>query len=163
MDFLDFTADENDAGRRIDKIVRRLMPDHSLGMIYKYFRKGLVRKNKGKTSPESKIVAGDIINIAEFLLNSDSNSSSAQPQQPQQQPALQQRPSLGPDLFLNQHVRIINKPYDLPVQGGKNISLSLDKIICQEYLQMQQEKESPPPFPFAQVPCTDWIEKPPES
>ena len=80
MDFLDFTADENDAGRRIDKIVRRLMPDHSLGMIYKYFRKGLVRKNKGKTSPESKIVAGDIINIAEFLLNSDSNSSSAQPQ-----------------------------------------------------------------------------------
>lgn len=148
MDFLDFTADENDAGRRIDKIVRRLMPDHSLGMIYKYFRKGLVRKNKGKTIPESKIVAGDIINIAAFLLNSDSNSSSAQPQQPQQQPVLQQLPSLGPDLFLNQHVRIINKPYDLPVQGGKNISLSLDKIICQEYLQMQQEKGIPASLSF---------------
>ena len=151
---MDFTADENDAGRRIDKIVRRLMPDHSLGMIYKYFRKGLVRKNTGKTSPDAKVVAGDTINIAAFLLNPDSNSPSVHPKQPkeqlifQQQPNSDYKPSLGPDLFLNQHIRIINKPYDLPVQGGKNISLSLDKIICQEYLQMQQEKGIPASLSF---------------
>ena len=106
MDFIDFTADENDAGRRIDKIVRRLMPDHSLGMIYKYFRKGLVRKNKGKTKPEEKVSLGDNINIAAFLLNSDSHS------QPQKNisPKPQIHISLGSDVFLNQHIRIINKP-----------------------------------------------------
>lgn len=142
MDFLDFTADENDAGRRIDKIVRRLMPDHTLGMIYKYFRKGLVRKNTGKTSPEVKVMVGDTINIAAFLLKKDSTPC------PQQPPIQQQSLSLAPDLFLNQHIRIINKPYDIPVQGGKNISLSLDKIICQEYLQMQQEKGIPPSLSF---------------
>lgn len=144
MDFIDFTADENDAGRRIDKIVRRLMPDHSLGMIYKYFRKGLVRKNKGKTKPEEKVSLGDNINIAAFLLNSDSHS------QPQKN--ISQKPqihiSLGSDVFLNQHIRIINKPYDIPVQGGKNISLSLDTIISQEYLQMQQEKGQSPSLSF---------------
>ena len=135
MDFIDFTADENDAGRRIDKIVRRLMPDHSLGMIYKYFRKGLVRKNKGKTKPEEKINIGDNINIAAFLLNSGSHSQPPKNLSKQTDSHI----SLGSDVFLNQHIRIINKPYDIPVQGGKNISLSLDTIISQEYLQMQQE------------------------
>lgn len=144
MDFVDFTADENDAGRRIDKIVRRLMPDHSLGMIYKYFRKGLVRKNKGKTKPEDKVSLGDNVNIAAFLLNGASHS------QPQQKNIKQvySTLSLGSDLFLNQHIRIINKPYDIPVQGGKNISLSLDTIISQEYLQMQQEKGRSPSLSF---------------
>ncbi|MBO5690243.1 MAG: RluA family pseudouridine synthase [Spirochaetaceae bacterium] len=144
MDFIDFTADENDAGRRIDKIVRRLMPDHSLGMIYKYFRKGLVRKNKGKTKPEEKINIGDNINIAAFLLNNDSHSESQKNISKKSQIHI----SLGSDLFLNQHIRIINKPYDIPVQGGKNISLSLDTIISQEYLQMQQEKGRAPSLSF---------------
>lgn len=142
MDFLDFTADENDAGRRIDRIVRRLMPDHSLGMIYKYLRKGLVRKNTGKTSPEVKVTVGDTINIAAFLLKKESTPCQQQP------PTQQQTLALAPDLFLNQHIRIINKPYDIPVQGGQNISLSLDKIIYQEYLQMQQEKGIAPSLSF---------------
>lgn len=161
MDFQDFIADENDGGRRIDKIVRKLLPHHSLGMIYKYFRKGLVRKNLSKTSPDARVNPGDSINIAAFLLQNDFsagqqgvtsppsknprvNITSRQLREPLNNGNFQ----LEPDLFINQHIRIINKPYDIPVQGGKNISVSLDKIVAREYLLQQQKRGLSPSLSF---------------
>lgn len=160
MDFLDFTADENDSGRRLDKIARRLMPDHSLGMIYKYLRKGLIRQNGGRTKPESRIESGDTISIAAFLLQ-DSPASDEPvgerreqqaPEQKLRKQGAEQKASpqfnLGTDLFLNSHIRIINKPYDIPVQGGGNSTISLDKLIVQDYLLRQQERGLPPSLSF---------------
>lgn len=161
MDFQDFIADENDGGRRVDKIVRKLLPHHSLGMIYKYFRKGLIRKNKGKTSPDTRVNPGDIINIAAFLLKNDFSASQQDVDSlPSKSPKVNvsfrksqesrngSNFQLEPDLFVNQHIRIINKPYDIPVQGGKKISVSLDKIVAQEYLQQQQEQGLSPSLSF---------------
>lgn len=162
MDFQDFITSENDGGRRVDKIVRKLLPQHSLGMIYKYFRKGLVRKNKSKTSPDSKVIPGDSINIASFLLQKgpgveQEEKSDSIGKKSQGFPINSTTPNslhtskeihLEPDLFINQHLRIINKPYDIPVQGGKKISLSLDKVIVQDYLNHQNEQGLLPSLSF---------------
>ena len=92
MDFLDFTADENDNGRRLDRIVRRLMPNHSLGMVYKYLRKGLVRQNGGRAKPDSRVASGDTISIAVFLLqDSPASDGSGGERRQQQTPELKPR------------------------------------------------------------------------
>ena len=160
MDFLDFTADENDNGRRLDRIVRRLMPNHSLGMVYKYLRKGLVRQNGGKAKPDSRVASGDTISIAAFLLqDSPASDGPGGERREEQTPELKPRKrggeqkaspqlELGTDLFLNSHIRIINKPYDIPVQGGGGSSISLDKLILRDYLLRQQESGLSPSLSF---------------
>lgn len=144
MDFFDFRADINDSGRRIDKIVKKLMPDHSLGMIYKYFRKGLVKKNKKKVNPDVRIQEGDLISIAAFLLQKKNLQSA---------PTLFEEPLLETslfetNLFVNVHIRVINKPYDIPVQGGGQIACSLDKIVVKEYLNNLKEQGLSPSLSF---------------
>ena len=141
MDFLDFTAGEDDAGRRIDRIARRLMPGRSLGMIYKCLRKGLVRKNGFRAGPETRVEAGDVVSVASFLLACGEPSPSRQdPPGPGD--------CLGQDLFANRHIRIVNKPYGIPVQGGRDIPLSLDRIVAREYLQAQRRKGTQPSLSF---------------
>lgn len=136
------------------------MPDHSLGMIYKYLRKGLIRQNGSRTKPDSRIESGDTISIAAFLLQDSPASDGpggerrerqAPEQRPRKQGDGQQAPpqlDLGTDLFLNSHIRIINKPYDIPVQGGGGSSISLDKLILRDYLLRQQESGLPPSLSF---------------
>lgn len=48
MNFVKFTAGLDDGGRRMDKIVRRFIPEESLSGIYGAFRKGLIKLNGKK-------------------------------------------------------------------------------------------------------------------
>ncbi len=144
MDFIDFMAGADDEGRRMDRIARRLLPAHSLGMLYKYLRKGLVRRNGSRIRPEARVQAGDTISIASFLLQ-DATIPGIPPcrEEPPQGglPVLQ-------DLFVNPHVRIISKPYGIPVQGGGRSPISLDRLIVRDYLRQQRESGAPPSLSF---------------
>lgn len=147
MDFQDFTAGINDHGRRVDKIARKLLPDHSLGMIYKYFRKGLIKKNKKNVNPDERIQEGDLVSIAAFLLQ---KKDLVQPASPVNkiEPNISETHLFEPNLFVNVHIRIINKPYNIAVQGGGKISCSLDKIIAEEYFLSVQEQGLTPSLSF---------------
>lgn len=65
-----FEAGINDEGKRIDRIIRQFIPDQALSGIYKAFRKGMIRLNGMKTSGETKVSAGDSIDIYKALLRS---------------------------------------------------------------------------------------------
>lgn len=118
MNFIDFTAGINDNDRRIDKVIRVLLPEISLTEIFKAFRKGLIKINNKKAKQETRLKTGDIISIPEFMVNSKKEISSSE----KNFSLLEKMP---PVVFQNSHIIIYNKPSDLLVQGTKE---SLDKI-----------------------------------
>ncbi len=144
MDFIDFTAGADDEGRRTDRIARRLLPAHSLGTIYSCFRRGLVRRNGARVRPDARVQAGDRVSVAAFLLQDAQSTGDS--------PGREAAPKVGEpvlqDLFVNPHVRIISKPYGIPVQGGGRSPISLDRLIVRDYLRQQRESGAPPSLSF---------------
>jgi 23S rRNA pseudouridine955/2504/2580 synthase len=60
-------AGPDDAGRRLDKVLRALLADRSLSSIYAALRKGRIRVNGTKADPELRVSEGDRIYIHSSL------------------------------------------------------------------------------------------------
>ena len=121
MDFQKYTLGENDAGRRLDKVVRKFLPSLPLSLIYKNIRSGFIRLNGKKTAAESKTAAGDELWIASVI--ADEKQTQTEPTQDLQ----------FETVFKNQHIWVINKPYGIPVQKAHKGQLSLDTVIKNRY------------------------------
>ena len=63
----EYRIEENDSGRRIDRILKNFLKVAPLSLIYSSIRKGLVKLNGKKTKAESKAFLGDVLYIAESL------------------------------------------------------------------------------------------------
>lgn len=121
MDFKNFTAGKDDAGRRLDRVLRIFLSSKGLPEIYKLLRKGLIKLNHKKAKPETHVAEGDIISIAAFLFdNENSDESSVKKEIPSFQFQLK-------IVFENEHLLIIDKPYDKTVHG-KTDGLNKDVI-----------------------------------
>lgn len=57
----EFAAGPDDEGRRLDRVLRRLIPDMALSAIYAALRRGDIRLNGRRARPEARLAAGDII------------------------------------------------------------------------------------------------------
>ena len=122
MEFKTFTAGPDDNDRRLDRIIRTIIPKDSLSSLYKAIRKGLIKVNDSKTSAESHIFQGDKISIAAFLFE----SSGSEPKKNENNSK-----NIPLDIvFQNEHILVVNKPYDTTVQGDKD---SLNKIVQKYY------------------------------
>lgn len=60
---LDFQAGPDDAGRRLDRIIKSLLPGHALSALYRMLRSGDIRLNGKKASPETVLSLGDRIGL----------------------------------------------------------------------------------------------------
>jgi 23S rRNA pseudouridine955/2504/2580 synthase len=60
---IELIAGQDDAGRRLDRILRSALGDRSLSSIYSSLRRGLIRVNGAKASPDRRMAAGDRIFI----------------------------------------------------------------------------------------------------
>lgn len=113
MEFKNFTAGSDDEGRRFDRILRIFLKEKSLGEIYKLLRKGLIKLNDKKAAPECHVSKGDKISIAAFLFDDKTSPANA----------TESGTDTAPDLdivYENEHLLIINKPYDRTVHGEKD-------------------------------------------
>jgi len=59
------TVPSRDADKRLDRVIRELMPDVSLGRIAKLIRKGRIRVNAAKTRHQQRVKSGDVITFRE--------------------------------------------------------------------------------------------------
>lgn len=138
MDFTVFTAGTDDKDRRLDKIIRKMIPENNISSLYSAIRKGLIKVNDKKSDGSYKICEGDHISIASFLISSSS--------------ALQNNESFDTDItskksktvskkeinvkietvFSNDYIRIINKPYDISVHGTNGLSEIIESIYEKE-------------------------------
>jgi 23S rRNA pseudouridine955/2504/2580 synthase len=60
-------AGSEDEGRRIDKIMRKILPDIPLGRIYALLRNGEIRINGKRTNPGERVRAGDVLTLPHSL------------------------------------------------------------------------------------------------
>jgi len=133
MNFVKFTAGLDDGGRRMDKIVRRFIPEESLSGIYGAFRKGLIKLNGKKVSPDCRIEPEDILEIAEVLFTQKSGS---------RETVLGEcKKFIFPFeiIFQNPHIFVINKPYGISVHGKTD---SIDDAVKQFYFSCESRNKS---------------------
>jgi 23S rRNA pseudouridine955/2504/2580 synthase len=70
---IELKAGINDDGRRLDRILRKSLPDHPLSLIHRLLRQGKVLVDgKPACSPEKRVRQGEIITL-ESLVNHDQN------------------------------------------------------------------------------------------
>ena len=150
MDFTNFTAKENDQGRRIDKILKVIAEQESLSNLYKYMRKGLVRVNGKKVKADYRVNAGDTIQLASFILAEGNESPENEVEN------LENKADKKSDkktenksenvklniLFENENFLVINKPYNVSVHGNKD---SLDALV-RSYVKTDSLSFSPGPL-----------------
>lgn len=135
MDFKDFNAGPDDQGRRLDRVLRIFLNDKALPEIYKLLRKGLIKLNQKKAKPDSRVCQGDVISIAAFLLEAYDKTSS------KEKAASEHASPVSTSLriiFENEHLLIIDKPYDRTVHG-KEDGLYKDVLA---YLEKKASKSS---------------------
>ena len=128
---LTLTAQKDDAGRRLDRILRKALPGYPLSAIHRILRKGGVTIN-GKTGKgEDRIPAGALIeltvkeNKAFFDKNECGYDLSKQKKQ--------KSPSAIDIIWSGEGLLILNKPAGLAVHGGNGSQNNLDMQV-QEYL-----------------------------
>ena len=127
MDFVQIKTGADDAGRRLDRVLRKLLPDISLGEIYKCLRKGTIKINAKKVPQNYHINENDVLFLASFLLPEALEEKAPRPNR-------KPEPNLKIDtIFENEHIRIINKPYGISVHKANQKEISLAEIISAEY------------------------------
>ena len=132
MDFEDFVAQINDDGKRIDKVLRVLIPNTSLSEIYRLLRKKFIKVNDKKIKEDYRICTNDRISIPKFALNQkQENSSSSRIDKHFFEENFH-------PVFENEHILILNKPYNLNVHGDE---FSLESIV-QDYYHSVREDNS---------------------
>ena len=124
MDFEDFVAQINDDGKRIDKVLRVLIPNSSLSEIYRLLRKNFIKVNDKKIKEDYRICKNDKISIPKFALNQNQdNSFSSRIDKHFFEENFQ-------PVFENEHILILDKPYNLNVHGDE---FSLESIVQDYY------------------------------
>lgn len=141
MDFSHFTAGKDDDGRRIDKVLRRFLAEKNLSEIYKSLRKGLVKLNGKKCAPDAKVSENDDIQIADFLISDIKCSLINQNQNSSKNQKTPKPLDSKIIIFKNEDLLILNKPYDISVQGG-NGKTSLSDFVQSDYDFYHQKKGS---------------------
>ena len=141
MDFRTFTAGDNDNDRRLDKIIRIIVPSISLSEIYKAIRKGLIKVNDKKAAAEYRVQSGDKISVAEFFFKPSASNPKASDDKNKISDS--DFPDI-PVLFKNENIIIFNKPRNISVHGGGNkINNSNSTITLEAYTKALYKKENP--------------------
>ena len=136
MNFTHFSVQKDDTGRRLDRLVRKFLCEEPLSRIHKSIRNGIVRINGLKKDAAYRVQKGDILDIADFLLQKTDGKPTASEKRSGESESVPDTSSFFTDVFVNEDIRIINKAYGIPVQSGGNKNIiSLDELIRREYFE----------------------------
>ena len=130
MDFNEYLVGQDDAGRRLDKILKALGAKINLKEntnIYSALRKGLIKLNGAKAQASFHPQKGDIISIASFLQTNKSNARLSKNIEGE----LKVKDELK-TIFKNDDIWIINKPYNVSVQPPSK-EKSIAEIVKELY------------------------------
>ncbi|MBQ9538038.1 MAG: hypothetical protein IJU95_02105, partial [Treponema sp.] len=119
MEFTAFTSGKDDAGKRLDRVLRALLDGSGIN-IFQALRKKLIKVNDSKAEASQRVNEGDCIQIASFLIPRAEGDISPLPDIPCKGQTLLEV------IFRNDDLVFINKPAGISVQpssaGGENIS-----------------------------------------
>ena len=134
---LKLTAQNDDADRRLDRILRKALPDIPLSALHRLLRKGRILVNGKPAKGENRIPAGALIELP--LKETEVTYK-------QYKPALENQPKQPVTidiLWEGEGLLIVNKPVGLVIHGGSGSPDNLESRV-QVYL----EGKLPPSLSF---------------
>ena len=157
MIFKHFTAADDDGNRRLERVLRKFLADVPLGLIHKSMRSGFIKVNGLKKDASYRVQKGDVLDIADFLADGCRRTHSYDDKNDDKKAESPSRPSSAyapfTDVFANEHIRIVNKAYGVPVHGGSSHAVPLDKLIRREYAEKAaSDNEKPHSLSFVPGP-----------
>ena len=112
MDRKEWTLGPDDAQKRLDRVLRRILANNSQGAIESALRKGLVKVNGKKADAAYVTKQGDLLSVASFLLSQNSLQGQAA------SAATKTDPLPFDVIFENEHLLFIDKPAGISVHDG---------------------------------------------
>ena len=137
MDFVQIKTGADDAGRRLDRVLRKLLPEVPLGEIYKCLRKGTIKVNAKKVPQNYHIAENDTLFLASFLQTEAPQKAAPQPDAAPESKAFDIKIDT---IFENEHIRIVNKPFGVAVHKSNSKEISLAEIVAAEYRALHQNE-----------------------
>jgi len=134
---IELTAGKDDSGRRLDRILRKALPDLSLSLIHRLLRQKKILINDKPTSPDYRIEQGMVIKVYTLATHTNDkvnntlvnqsiymvNNKNPRLQTPNPRPqTLKSIPSI---LWQGSGIIVFNKPQGLSTHGPQ----SLDSIV----------------------------------
>lgn len=116
------TVDAEDAGQRLDNFLMRHLKGVPKTHIYRIIRSGEVRINKGRTSADTRVAAGDVVRLPPVRV---SERAAEKTQAMAEQVASRVPAKDFPVLFEDEHFLAINKPAGVAVHGGSGVSFGV--------------------------------------
>ena len=113
-------AARDDDDRRLDRILRKHLPDMPLSGLHRLLRKGKIRVDGAAALPGSRIRAGQLIEIPESAIPGAENHRGNQGagnttiENPERKVSLSSCPNI---IYEDQGLLILNKPAGIPVHG----------------------------------------------
>ncbi len=135
MIFFDFVVGQDDVTRRLDRLLRKFLKTMPLSSVYKNIRNGYVKVNNKKVNKDYRVNVDDTINIEKHLYEKYCSLSHTD-----KEIAKADLISID-DIFINEHVRVINKQYGVNVQSSSKDDVSLDMIVKNDFIQKQSKGE----------------------
>ncbi len=115
---------DDDDGQRLDRWIKKNVPDMPYILAQKLMRKGQIRIDGKRVKPETRISAGQEIKIPPFDVKEHSNK-----------PKIREPSKADMDLirsmviYEDEDIIAINKPYGLASQGGTNTDRHIDAML----------------------------------
>lgn len=116
-------VDEDQAGQRLDNFLSPRLKGVPKSRIYNLIRKGEVRVNKGRSKPDYKLAAGDVVRIPPVRV-----AESAAVAVPGKSLVQHLEQAV---LYEDDGLLVINKPSGLAVHGGSGVNLGLIESLRQ--------------------------------
>ncbi len=118
------TASEDDDGQRLDRWIKKHVPDMPYVLAQKLMRKGQIRIDGKRVKPETRIISGQEIKIPPFDVK-------------EKKYAPKKRELTDDDIefirslviYKDDDIIAINKPYGLASQGGTNTDRHIDGLL----------------------------------
>ena len=116
------TINDDEAGQRLDNFLLARLKGVPKSLIYRIVRKGEVRVNKGRSKPEYKLQADDVVRIppvrvAEKAQETISNKLTKVAQLEQQ------------IIFEDNYLLVLNKPSGIAVHGGSGLDFGVIEAL----------------------------------
>jgi 23S rRNA pseudouridine955/2504/2580 synthase len=142
-------AQQDDDHKRFDKIVRKLLPELSLSMVYALIRKGVLRLNNQKAGPSDPVAAGDRISmpagmrssLAAGLFTEPDERGEVRPSAPAGAGGTAGPRSPAPfvdqvnklKVFESRDLLVLNKPRGMLVHGENSLARSVERYWRARY------------------------------
>lgn len=112
-----FEAQRDDHGRRVDRVLRRMLPSAPLSLLYRLLRTGAVRLNGARTTPGARVAAGDRIALPPPLAPTPAGRPAGiePPEIPDR--TIPDRDLLDRTILDNEHLFVTCKPAGVAVAG----------------------------------------------